>query len=58
MLYLRHCPKCHGDLTQERDRFGEFLQCLQCGYMRDLAVISIPRSSPIPASVLVDRSEI
>ena len=36
MIYFRGCPKCHGDLYLNEDSFGKFLNCLQCGYMRDL----------------------
>jgi hypothetical protein len=32
MLWLKGCPKCNGDLNQERDMYGEYTACLQCGY--------------------------
>lgn len=34
-----HCPKCNGNLYLDRDFNGWYEQCLQCGYMRDLAVV-------------------
>ena len=31
MLWLKSCPKCGGDLYGNRDHFGWFVACLQCG---------------------------
>ena len=36
MFYLKACPKCHGDMYQERDLYGTFVECLQCGLMKDV----------------------
>ena len=36
MIKLKGCPKCHGDIRLDNDMHGEYLSCLQCGYMRDL----------------------
>ena len=36
MLYLKSCPKCHGDMFLEKDSYGAYRQCLQCGLMKDL----------------------
>ena len=33
---LESCPKCKGHLMQEKDNYGLYQQCLQCGYLRDL----------------------
>jgi hypothetical protein len=40
---LKGCPRCKGDLLVERagDKWDEY--CLQCGYRRDLKVVS-PRA--------------
>jgi hypothetical protein len=39
MMFLKACPKCHGDLTVENDAFARApinretdFACLQCGY--------------------------
>ena len=33
MLYLKACPRCHGDLLLQEVVLGETeLNCLQCGY--------------------------
>ena len=35
---LRHnaCSRCRGTMYREKDRYGTFLQCLQCGNIIDL----------------------
>ncbi len=33
------CPKCGGNLYLDRDHIGWYEQCLQCSYMKDLAVV-------------------
>ncbi len=33
------CPKCGGNLYLDRDYNGWYEQCLQCAYMKDLAVV-------------------
>ena len=33
---LKACPRCQGDLRINRDFYGEYRQCVQCGYMKDL----------------------
>ena len=33
------CPKCGGNLYLDRDYNGWYEQCLQCAYLRDLAVV-------------------
>ena len=36
MLRLKACPRCKGDVVFERDAWGWYEQCIQCGYLRDL----------------------
>ena len=36
MLQLKACPRCRGDIHVNRDMYGSYRQCLQCGYMKDL----------------------
>ena len=40
---LRHCPRCGGKLITDRDEYGWFQDCLQCGYHGDLSA-----SEPLP----------
>ena len=37
MLMLKACPRCRGDLYIDRDIYGQYKQCIQCGHMEDLA---------------------
>ena len=36
MLQLKACPRCKGDINVNRDMYGSYRQCLQCGYMKDI----------------------
>jgi len=39
-MWLKTCPKCaKGDLLLEKDMYGEFIHCLQCGYNQDLIAL-------------------
>ena len=33
MLYLKACPRCRGDVKYERDIYGRYLECPQCGFL-------------------------
>lgn len=35
MLYSKACPRCSGDIKLDRDNFGVYAKCLQCGFNRD-----------------------
>ena len=35
-VLLHECPRCRGDLVFDRDIFGMYLECLQCGWVLDL----------------------
>ena len=37
MLYFKPCPRCRGDMKLDRDLYGSYKLCLQCGYMIDIA---------------------
>lgn len=36
MFWLKQCPRCSGDLISERDAFGSFITCMQCGLSKDI----------------------
>ena len=38
MFYLKGCTKCQGDLTLEKDTYGDFLKCMQCGTLIEVHV--------------------
>ena len=33
MLYLKACQRCKGDMHSNRDMYGPYQECLQCGHM-------------------------
>ena len=36
MIQLKACPRCSGDIKLNRDIYGNYAECLQCGFMRDI----------------------
>lgn len=36
MLKLKGCPRCQGPIMTNKDMYGEYEECLQCGYMLDI----------------------
>ncbi len=45
MFYLKGCTKCQGDLTLEKDTYGDFLKCMQCGTLTEVQVTVYGRYS-------------
>ncbi len=37
MLELKACPRCKGDMHTNRDMYGSYKECLQCGHTQDVA---------------------
>ena len=37
MINFKACPRCKGDTHIRQDIYGDYIECLQCGYMEDLA---------------------
>ena len=35
-LRLKSCPRCKGDIVIDRDQWGWYEECIQCGYLHDL----------------------
>ena len=60
MLKLKACPRCEGDLHINRDMYGPYRQCLQCGYMGDLPCLELGCRcyAPDPAGQFFDLSHI
>jgi Zn ribbon nucleic-acid-binding protein len=49
--WLKQCPRCQkGDLREERDTFGTYVACVQCGYAlraeEEAVVYAVPRQQP------------
>ena len=45
-MWLKGCPKCHGDLMAAEDMYGPYIYCLQCGYAHDLEKEKNPLPPP------------
>ena len=59
MLFSKACPKCHGDVHIIKDRYGLFVQCWQCGLLKDFIDSEIPWGISLPngmGELPVDRA--
>ena len=36
MFWLKNCPRCSGDIYSEKDSFGSYVACVQCGFQKDI----------------------
>ena len=46
-MWYKNCPKCgKGDLIQEKDSYGWYRQCVQCGYLQDFMAQQKPAAAP------------
>lgn len=50
MVYFKSCRKCHGDMFLDKDRYGAYLHCVQCGFFHDL-VENLPIASQVDGLV-------
>ena len=60
MFWFKLCPRCSGDLFEDRDQYGKFISCMQCGLIRDMPncegggfVIS-SEPEPVPVAPISD----
>ena len=58
MIGFKGCPKCHGDLYLNKDMYGKYISCLQCGYMKDLPRESKESAVEIRQPVAAGASEL
>ena len=35
-MEMKSCPRCQGDLYIDRDQFGSYKCCIQCGFNVDI----------------------
>ncbi|MBI4299198.1 MAG: hypothetical protein HY666_05495 [Chloroflexi bacterium] len=52
MMYLKACPRCHGDMNVSQDRYGAYRQCVQCGY-----ILELDHKGLLQASIASDENE-
>jgi DNA-directed RNA polymerase subunit M/transcription elongation factor TFIIS len=36
-----HCPKCNWILNVEKDHYGWFVECISCGFTRDIKLLQV-----------------
>jgi hypothetical protein len=47
MWKLKGCKRCGGDVFIDKDEFGWYKECLQCGHRAELPTIAEPRQQPV-----------
>ena len=45
MFWIKRCPRCSGDLFGDRDQYGLFVTCIQCGFSKDATILPEQRGS-------------
>jgi hypothetical protein len=62
MMKLHGCKKCQGTLILDKDEFGWYEECMQCGYSRDLPLdVSFDTTlaeAPIPVTVVSNEQTV
>ncbi len=43
MIYFKACPRCEGDINVRTDWYGEYMECLQCGWSKDTSEDTLSR---------------
>ena len=57
MLLLKGCSRCGGDLSTNRDEYGPYVSCIQCGAMKDVPEFPQP-SMALAASLVASRATV
>ena len=56
MYWFKLCPRCSGDLSEDRDQYGKFIRCMQCGFTRDVPDseegVLVLSTEPVPVPVV------
>ena len=45
MSRVQNCPRCKGRIYIDRDEHGWFVECITCGYMRDLHKVVVTKEN-------------
>lgn len=53
MVYFKACQRCQGDMLLESDRYGRYLQCIQCGYETDPLRLQQARRATVNVDAVV-----
>jgi len=55
MLWLKSCQRCRGDPMQEADKYGTYLECIQCGCQLEAEFATLRRiARPLGATVAAE----
>jgi DNA-directed RNA polymerase subunit M/transcription elongation factor TFIIS len=57
MVYFKSCPRCGGDVHADKDWYGAYVNCLQCGWSKDASNTSLS-SLAVTAAGRVERREV
>jgi DNA-directed RNA polymerase subunit M/transcription elongation factor TFIIS len=61
MWDFKKCPRCRGDIFVDEDIDNSYVKCLQCGYEREMAKVSVSRYErellKVPASRKSKKAE-
>ncbi len=57
MLLFKACPRCRGDMHASGDMYGDYKECLQCGWIVDIEQSGPFKLAPaaVPAKVLAAK---
>ena len=50
----KKCPKCNGNMIIERDEYGKYIKCLQCGHQLELKATNATQQTPAKAKQPVE----
>lgn len=42
LIFLKACRRCKGDVVIERDVYGEYAKCVQCGRSEEAKPVGLP----------------
>ncbi len=57
VIKFKGCPKCQGDLYLNRDSYGRYVSCIQCGFVKDLSEQAVMPVIQKPEPVAIDPKE-
>ena len=54
-MLLKMCPKCGGDLIVTHDVHGRYINCIQCGLLKDIEVGKASLPGDVGRDFLAER---
>ena len=58
MLSWQSCPKCKGKMYIDSDFYGWYVQCLMCGFARDLEELDISQDNSVEIELKLSQNEV